>query len=145
MYDIWRMQAINDLQMLNARRQALINIPDRIAELESKVAGIRSAAADGTPVKGGGSGREDMLLNNIVARAELSEALEEARRAVSRADAALGILNGDERKLLEYLYISSDTGGAYRLAEEFNIDYKTVYKRARPALSKFTVAMYGDK
>lgn len=144
MYDIWKMKAINELQTLNARRAALKNIPGQIADLESRMAGIRSAALDGTPVKGGGSGGEEAHLNNIVARDDLNASMENTKKSVARIDEALSALTPEENKLLERFYIFPERGAADRLAGEFGIDVKTVYKRNNAALLKFTKAMYGD-
>ena len=57
----WKREAIDKLRQYEAKRTALMDIPGDIAQLESSVKRIRSAVTDGTPVRGGGSGREDML------------------------------------------------------------------------------------
>lgn len=64
----WKCEAVDKLRDYEARRAALENIPKEIKRLESAYAGIRSAAADGTPISGGGNTREDAMLSNIVHR-----------------------------------------------------------------------------
>lgn len=143
MYDIWRMLAINDLQTLNAKRQALVNIPEKIAELEAQATSIRSATADGTPVRGGGSGREDMLLNIITEKDELREALAQAQKQVERVERALNVLSVTERRIVQVKYIDRDPGAISKLAIEFNLDERTVRNRHLDALKQFAIAMRG--
>lgn len=139
----WKFEAMEKLKMYEAKKQALQSIPEEIARLESVMKSIRSATADGTPVQGGGSGREDMMLSNIVHREELERSLEQAQKWVDLVDAGLEILTEEERLILNQFYIHSVRGSANRLAGELNIDVKTVYKRKDSALRRFTVALYG--
>lgn len=141
--NIWRDQAINDLNNYEAKKQSLINIPDQIRELEEKMASIRSQAAESVSVKGSGGSKDDAYLNNIVARDRLNAKLEENRRFVSRVNNSLSILSEEEREILRRFYMTQERGAAYNIAEEKAIDHKTVYHRKDDALHKFTTAMYG--
>lgn len=143
MFDIWKKQAMNELEMFDARKQALVNIPDQIRELEERMTSIRSQSADSVSVKGGGGSRDDAYLNNIVARDRLQANLEEARRAVARISGALSVLTDEEREILDRFYISPEKGVSFNLADERNVDRKTVYRQKDAALAKFTCAMYG--
>ena len=133
---------MNELEMFEARKQSLINIPDQIRELEEKLTSIRSQTADSVSVKGGSGSRDDAYLNNIVARDQLKANLEEARRSVSRVTGALSVLTPDEREILERFYMNPEKGVSFNMADELNIDRKTVYYRKDAALKKFTIAMY---
>lgn len=141
--DIWRRQAEDDLRDYEAKKKSLENIPDQIKELEEKLTGIRSQAADSVSVKGGGGSRDDAYLNNIVARDCLNANLEDNRRFVSRVSNALSILTDDEKKLLTRFYIIPERGAAYSMAEEKHVDHKTVYRWKDAALERFATAMYG--
>ena len=141
--DIWRKQAESDLKIYEASKQALINIPDQIKELEEKMASIRSQSADSVSVKGGGGSRDDAYLNNIVARDRLSANLEENRRFVSRVSNALSVLTEEEKELLRRFYMAPERGAAYNMAAEKHVDHKTVYRWKDDALDRFTIAMYG--
>ena len=57
----WKYEAIEKLKEYSAKRQSLKSIPEEMARLESAMQSIRSATSDGTPVSGGGSGREDAV------------------------------------------------------------------------------------
>lgn len=143
MYDIWRMMAVNDLQGLNAKREALVNIPERIAELEAQLTSIRSATTDGTPVKGGGSGREHMLLNNITERDMLKAAFEQTRKDVEKINRALGVLTDTERLILQVRFIDREPRAISKLSCDLNLDERTVRNKQSDALMQFSKAMRG--
>lgn len=139
----WKYEAVEKLKQYEAKKQALVSIPLEIARLESVMQGIRSASADGTPARGGGSEREDMLLSNIVQREELERSLEQARMWVDLVDAGMGILGEEEREVLDRFYVHPEKSAADRLASDLHIDVKTVYKRKDNALRHFTISLYG--
>lgn len=141
--DIWRRQAEDDLSKYEAKKKSLENIPDQIRELEERMTSIRSQVTDSVSVKGGGGGRDDVYLNNIVARDRLTANLEDNRRFVSRISNALSILTDDEKKILSRFYIVPERGAAYNIADEKGVDNKTVYRWKDTALEKFAIAMYG--
>ena len=139
----WKREAMEKLRQHEAKKAAVQEIPGEIAQLESAFGSIRSSSSDGTPVKGGGSGREDALLGNIAKREELKIALAQAEACVDRVDKALAVLSTEERMLLDRFYIVPAKGVVERLASELCVDAKTVYKRKDSALKKFTLALYG--
>ena len=139
----WKQEAAEKLKLYEAKRKALKNIPQEIKRMELDMQSIRSATSDGSPSKGGGSGREDMYLSNIVCREELGRSLDQARIWVSNIDSALSVLDEEERLLLDRFYIHPEKQAADRLAGDMHIDVKTVYRRKDDALRKFTVALYG--
>lgn len=129
--------------MYEAKKQALINIPDQIKELEERLTSIRSQSADSVSVKGGGGNRDEAYLNNIVARDRLQSNLEESRRIVSRISGALSVLTEEEKEILRRFYMIREKNAAYNLAEDKHVDHKTVYRWKDTALHKFATAMYG--
>lgn len=139
----WKKEAIEKLKEYNARKQAITSIPMEITQLESAVRGIRSASADGVAISGGGSGREDMLLSNICKREELKRSLATAKVWVSQVDAAMGVLNQEERLILDRFYINPARGNVDRLCAELNVEKPTVYRRKDDALRHFTICLYG--
>ena len=139
----WKFEAVEKLRQYEAKKQSLKSIPEEIKRLESAMRSIRSATADGTPVSGGGSGREGMMLSNIVHREELERSLEQAQKWVALVEAGMEILSQEERLILERFYIQPEKGAADRLAGDLNLDVKTVYKRKDAALRHFTISLYG--
>lgn len=139
----WKYEAVDKLKQYEAKKQSLKSIPMEIARLELAMKSIRSATADGTPVSGGGSGREDMYLSNIVHREELERSLEQAKKWVALTDAGLEILTEEERLILERFYINPAKGNVDRLCGELNIEKSQVYTKKDAALRHFTITLYG--
>lgn len=140
----WKYEAMEKLKEYTAVKAALVNIPEEISRLEMEARSIKSATADGTPVKGGGSGRENRLLSNIVKRQELGEMLIRAKKAVEIVERGLDVLTEDERSLLDRLYIHPESGGRERLmAERCLTDPSSLNKQINKALRHFTKALTG--
>lgn len=139
----WKFEAIEKLRQYEAKKQSLHSIPEEIARLESAMRSIRSASADGSPVKGGGSGREDMMLSNIVHREELERSLEQAQKWVALVDEGLEILSSEERLILYRFYINPAKGNVDRLCGEIGVEKSQVYARKDAALHHFTISLYG--
>lgn len=140
----WKFEAMEKLKQYEAKKQALKSIPMEISRLELAMKSIRSATADGTPVSGGGSGREDMMLSNIVHREELERSLEQAQKWVDLVEAGLEILCEDERLILDRFYINPAKGNVDRLCGELGIEQATAYRRRESALRHFTICLYGS-
>ena len=138
----WKFEAIEKLREYEARKQSLTTIPDEIRRLELDYTRIRSATRDGTPVRGGGSTREDMLLSNIVHREELERALEMARMWVALVDAGMDPLTPEERLVLERFYMRPERGNVERLCQELGLEKTAVYDRRDKALRHFVLALY---
>lgn len=140
----WKYEAMDKLRGYEARQRALENIPDELTRLESSFVSVRSATTDSTPVTGGGSGREDAMLSNIVHRQELERTLKQAKLWVRMVDRALSVLEDDERLVLDMMYIHRGKGNVGRLRETLGLqDDRSVYKRKDKALYLFTLALYG--
>lgn len=139
----WKHEAIEKLKEYEARVKSVKTIPNEIKRLELDYTRIRSATRDGTPVRGGGSTREDMLLSNIVHREELERALEMARMWVALVDAGMDPLTPEERLVLERFYMRPERGNVERLCQELGCEKSTVYNRRDKALRRFMLALYG--
>lgn len=139
----WKYEAIDKLKQYEAKKKALVSIPAEISRLELAMKSIRSATADGTAVQGGGSGREDMLLSNIVHRQELAGALEQAKKWVAAVEGGLAVLGADERLILDRFYINPAPGNVDKLCGELGVEKSSVYRRRESALHHFTVCLYG--
>ena len=136
-------EAESKLRMYNARKHALKSLSEQIANLEAQMTCVRSAAADGTAVHGGGSGRETALLDNIAERAELEKALEHTREWVNAVSGALRSLTNEERRILELFYIEKQKRCVERLSEEMHMSKSSVYNCKDNALEKFVRCYYG--
>ena len=139
----WKAEAKEKLRRYNAMQNAIISIPQEIKRLEIEYQSIRSSRTDGTPVKGGGSGREDALLNNLVNRQELEWSLEQAQKWKHVTDQALSILDDEDRLILRLLYISPSNGSMTTLCRELGCEKSSIYNKRDKALHTFTIALYG--
>lgn len=140
----WKIEATDKLKQYEAKRQSLQIIPLEIAQIESTMTGIRSARTDSIAIRNsGGNARENMMLSCIVRKEELRRNIEQTELWVQAVTAALDMLNDDERKILDRMYIHREKKAADRLAEELFVDLKTVYRWKDDALRKFTIALYG--
>lgn len=139
----WKNEAADKLRQYEAKKNALESIPREIEQLKASRYAVRSASSDAMPVRGGGNGREDMLLSSIVKEEELERALQTARIDVELTVAGLECLSDEERMILDRFYIHPLKGAADSLANELNLDTKTVYKRKDAALRRFTISLYG--
>ena len=142
MREIWKTQAMNELEMHEARKASIENITDQLRELESELTSIRSPGADSVSVRGGGGAKDGRYLNNIVARDVLMANLKAARRSVRAVEKALSVLDEEEQELLLRFFIKPEKEAVFDFADKFGIDRKTVYYRRESALKKFTIAMY---
>lgn len=139
----WKQEAIEKLKKLEAMQQSLENIPQEIKRLEIAAVSLRGAAADRTPVKGGGNCREDALLDSIVHRQELERNREQAAQWVNVTHNALSALTMEEKLILTRLYIRPEKGALERLNGELEVEKSSLYRRRDAALRKFTMALYG--
>lgn len=139
----WKHEAVEKLKQYEAKKISLSSVPEEIRRLELEMQSIRSAMSDGSPIKGGGNGREDMYLSNIMRREELERSLRQAEIWVSLVDAGLKILSPEERLILDRFYINPARGNVDRLCGELGIEKSQVYSRKDAALRHFTVSLYG--
>lgn len=139
----WKAEAKEKLRRYDAMRLATINIPEEIQRLEIDARSIRSARIDGTPVAGGGSRREDAMLNNILHRQELAWTLQQAQMWLKTTDRALTALTNEEKLILHRLYIYPEMGALERLCKELGVETSSIYRRRDRALKHFTLAFYG--
>ena len=142
--EYWKFKAIDKLRDYTLKQASLINLPEEIRRLEIEAQSIKSATTDGNPVKGGGNGREDRLINNIVMREELKLMLSMARLSVDMVDRGLSPLDQDDKYILNEMYINKTSGSKERLMSKFSLaEESSLYKRTNKALLRFTIAMYG--
>lgn len=139
----WKAEAKEKLRRYDAMRLATINIPEEMERLELDAQAIRSAKTDGDVVNGGGSKREEALINNIIERQELAWTLQQAQLWLKITDRALTALSKEDRLILHRLYIYPEMGAPEWLCKELGLETSTIYRRRDRALKRFTLAYYG--
>ena len=139
----WKNEAMDKLRRYPTMRQALVNLPEEIERLEEEAQSIRSVPIDVTPVKSGGTRREEALINNMVQRQELSWSLQQVKHWLYVFERGLKALTDEEQLVLRRLYLYPEQGSLNRLCTELGVEQSTVYRRRDEALQKFTIALYG--
>lgn len=139
----WKASAETDLRTYNIRRQSLDNIQERITALKATQDGLRAAAADSEPVKGGTSKYEDKLINCIVEIERLKINYAAANRIVKLIEKGLAGLSSEEREVIDCFYINREYRHIDSLREKLHLEKSQIYKLKDTALYKFTVSCYG--
>ncbi len=139
----WKTVSIERLKKYPEQRKAVENIPEQLRALELNYTSIKAARTDGTPVKGGGNGREDALINNIVEREELKKNLRIVRCELGVTNNGLNALTDEEREVLFRFYITRTSRHVEELCERLNYEKTKIYLIKDRALKKFTRACYG--
>ena len=140
----WRGEAVEKLRKYDAMCRSLQNIPLEVKRLEADARAIRGARPAGPPVKGGGRGREDALINKIAHRQELTWALEQAKYWVDITRRGLETLTPEEKLVLQRFYLTPEQGSVQRLCMELGVEQSSIYRKRDKALRKFALALYGQ-
>lgn len=140
----WKYIAREKLKDYPARVASIESIPMEMERLSAEITSIRSSMSNSGAVKGGGGTRDDQIVTNLALREELARNLKQTKKAVSLVDNALSVLDSEERRMINLMYIYRSKGNAERLRQEFGLeDVSSVYRRSEKALRHFTVAMFG--
>lgn len=139
----WRNESIWELRNLEAKRASIADIQTQIREFDLRMKAVRSATSDATPVSGGGSGREDMLLNWVTEKDALAATLAVVRLQIELIERALQALSDEDREILELCYIRARSGTLNQLCERLQCEVATVYRRRNRALRNYTIRRRG--
>lgn len=138
----WKEEAAEKLRRYDLMRTAVQTLPMEIQRLEAEGRSLRAVRTDRV-ASGTVSRRDEQLLNNIVCRQELEQALENARLWVKTTDHALAVLSPEEKILLHRLYIQPVNDSVEQLCLQMQVEKSSIYRRREQALRKFTLALYG--
>ena len=141
----WKKEAADKLKIYESKKGSMLRAGQEIQRLEQELCNIRAVRTDGSPVSGGTSRREDMIINNIALRQELRSAIEDTEKWLRIVDGALATLSPEERLILDRMYIHRHKGNVERVCDELKIEKTAVYRRRDAALRKFTISMYGSE
>jgi hypothetical protein len=134
---------IDELKCHSYKLRSLESLPEEIRRYNEQMDGIRSATSDATPVKGGGCGREDHLINAISRRDALSANLAVVKWQTSQVEKGLACLTEKQRRILELFYIRREYGYIQRLCHEFNESERQIYYDKDEALRRYALCRYG--
>ena len=139
----WIYNAKQDLIEYPSLLQALDNIPEQIAELDTQITSLRGTQYDKTPVQGGMSGNESRLIDYIDRKERLKINFVVASERVARIGKGLSALNDKEQKVIDRLIIHKAYRNIDRICEELGYEKTQIYRIQEAALKKFTLAMFG--
>lgn len=133
-----------ELRELEDKRMALSTIPEHIKTLEMSFSALRAASTDGEAVSGGGgSYREEAMINNIAMRDKMARDLEITRREVARLDAALEGLDDSDRLIIDRCFLHRSRDSIDRLCDELGYSRAQVYRLKDVALVRLANRLYG--
>lgn len=139
----WRKEAISELREYEAKKAAVLSLPEDIAFLKTESVRIGGASSDSVPVRGGGSAWEDKQINLIVRREKLETSLRYAKEWVERVSRGLLQLTEEEKLILDRFYINAAKGNLDRLCDELCLEKSAVYYRKDAAVRHYTLARFG--
>ena len=106
----WKDRAIDDLKLLEVRRQAVEGLRAQIAAVEADAVSL-TGASGGTPIKGGGN-RQEIRLCSYIDRKDKLVAKESAMLAlVKQTERALAALGKTERAVLNAFFCENRRPG----------------------------------
>lgn len=135
---------IQRLRNLDAMRDALNNIPERIKILELEHEGLRATQTDGISISGGENKQEEAMLNNILQRQNLNRDFERTRQEVEQLEAALGKLSPTDRTVLDVFFINRPRNYMDVLCDELHCEVAHVYRTKDKALLELTRRLCGQ-
>lgn len=139
----WKHEVMDKLRRYDLMQHAARNIPEEISRLEINSLGLRSHTSSTVPTKGGGNRYEEMLINNLVQRKEMSWTLEQIQRWLQVVNRGMDALDPVEKQILERMYIYPEISAHERLCADLGIETSSLYRKRETALRKLTLAMYG--
>lgn len=139
----WKNESMWELRHLEARRKSVVDSKEQVRMIENQMTGLRSATSDATPVSGGGSGREDMLLNLIAEKDAIAATATVVESQIKAVDRALADISEEERHILDMCFVRFRVGNINRLCEELQCEAATVYRRRDAALKEYTIRRRG--
>lgn len=138
----WKREAAQDLRDYRARKIAIKSMTAELIQLQADMEHLGGISTD-AHVKSSGGTEDDRLINLIVRKSKIESSLRRASDSVGAVEAAMLILDDEERHVLDMFYITPAKGNVFRLCEDLCVEQATVYRRRDTALRKYTIARYG--
>ena len=132
----WKKETENELRDYGKKKEALINIPERLACIEHELSTLRKMDNPGEKDK------EDKYLDNLIKKSELENNLMLIKRRISLVETGLDSMTDENRRLLDYFYMDRPDDYITRLCSELGYEKSSVYTRKDNALRLFALAMY---
>ncbi|MBQ5777583.1 MAG: hypothetical protein IIV97_02060 [Oscillospiraceae bacterium] len=133
----WKLCAVDDLRQYKQIKIGVINSKERLRMLKKTV-------KNSSYSPGSGQRRLDTaVINALVEGERLGRNITSAEQILKLTERGLGVLDDEEKRVLEKLYMSNSPKTSSLLARELGYEVRTLYRLRDRALQKFTLAMYG--
>lgn len=136
----WQYSVKRDLQEYADKCDAVAGMREELAAMDAALTGISSPMKGNTPVQGSGDA-SDKWLNMIVRRDEMAISLASTEMRIKRIHNALDGMDSADVLLLDRMYIHHIPFN--QTCSLMCLESSQVYERAKKALRKLTVRMYG--
>ncbi len=141
-----RSAAVDALKDYSSMKFIIDHTDEEIKSAYEKMGGISSPQFDGMPHSHNPQAGEERIVKGIEEIDVLKERYRQAVEYMAWFLPAWGELSGDERYVLETFYGESNEYGssaADEIAEYFQIERASAYRRKNRALEKLTVLLFG--
>ena len=139
----WEKIMEHRLRQYPYKEKAIENIQNRIEFLDSNMYGLKSVMRDTEPVQGGGNKQEDVLLDRIVEKTLLESNIELCKYEIMEIDKALGVLEGEERQVIELFYLQLHRISVEKIIDKLHLSKSHLYRIRDKSLKKLTMYLYG--
>lgn len=131
---------ISILRAYHDQQWKLENDLRRIKELSDDLATPHAMSA--TPVHGGGSRREEMLVDQIDRKAVLEKGYQQAKEYMSEFKPCWERLTEEEREILRLRFVEClDGNGIPHIMEKYHIGKTEAYNRSNRALRRLSILL----
>lgn len=135
-------EAIERLEEYRHLQAAVENIKQELFALKAESDMLGAQRLTDMP-RGSGWEPDDRLCNNIAKRKELAQRLDISQRRIHQVENVLNMLDEDERKLIEILYIRGGKKAIERAMEEFNYEKTKIYTMKNDITKKVAKMLLG--
>ncbi len=141
-----RSAAVDALKDYSSMKFIIDHTDDEIKAAYQKMGGVSSPQYDGMPHSHNPQAGEDRIIKGIEEIDVLKERYRQAMEYMAWFVPAWKELTGDERYVLETFYGESNEYGssaADEIADYFQIERASAYRRKNRALERLTILLYG--
>ena len=140
----YKQYVLQRLADYDAARFALLTIPERRETLRLKRETLKTKLTDSEPVSGGGNRTEDAWITSLAEDAYLEARYHAAEREVQDVEKLLGLLEPQDRRIVERSCIRRHAGDIDELCDELGYERAAVYRMRDAALKRLARMMTGE-
>lgn len=132
------MQEYHDAQV------AVLTIPEQIETERLKRETLRAQKTDGDRVSGGSDNSDEAWLTSIQREEYLKNRLDQCRNTLDTIGMLFGNLDEEEQTIVSRLILNKSRNAVANLAEEWEVDERTVFRAKDRVLKKLARLLTGE-